>query len=92
MERGEGEGDRVAGVTLVEQTFCLSFGVSLIVDWGGLLLLLLIAGMILRKERRWIERGLLEEVRRLASEGRQELVFICAGIDWPALKAKSSSR
>lgn len=53
-----------AGATLVRQTFCLSLGVSLAVDWGGLLLLLGIALMVLRKERQWIERGLVEEVRR----------------------------
>jgi RsiW-degrading membrane proteinase PrsW (M82 family) len=52
------------GVTLVEQTLCLSFGASLIVDWGGLLLLLIIAVLVLRKERGWIERGLIEEVRQ----------------------------
>jgi RsiW-degrading membrane proteinase PrsW (M82 family) len=53
-----------AGATLVEQTFCLSLGISLIVDWGGLVLLLLVAYLVLRKESRWIERGLVEEVRR----------------------------
>jgi RsiW-degrading membrane proteinase PrsW (M82 family) len=53
-----------AGATLVEQTSCLSLGVSLVVDWGGVLLLLSIALMVLRKERQWIERGLVEEVRR----------------------------
>ena len=53
-----------AGATLVAQTACLSLGVSLAVDWGGLLLLLGIAFMVLRKERMWIERGLVEEVRR----------------------------
>ena len=53
-----------AGAVLVEQTSCLSLGISLIVDWGGLLLLLLIAALVLRKERQWIERGLQEEVRQ----------------------------
>jgi hypothetical protein len=53
-----------AGATLVEQTFCLSIGVSLVVDWGGILLLLAIALLVLRKEKGWIERGLVEEVRR----------------------------
>jgi hypothetical protein len=53
-----------AGVTLVEQTLCLSLGISLFVDWGGVLLLLIVAFMILRKESRWLERGLVEEVRR----------------------------
>jgi len=53
-----------AGAVLVEQTFCLSLGVSLVVDWGGLLLLLIIAVLVLRKESDWIERGLVDEVRR----------------------------
>jgi RsiW-degrading membrane proteinase PrsW (M82 family) len=53
-----------AGAVLVEQTSCLSLGVSLLVDWGGLLLLLVIAALVLRKERHWIERGLQEEVRQ----------------------------
>jgi RsiW-degrading membrane proteinase PrsW (M82 family) len=53
-----------AGATLVEQTFCLSLGVSLVLDWGGLLLLLIIAFLVLRKESEWIERGLVDEVRR----------------------------
>ena len=53
-----------AGATLVEQTFCLSLGISLLVDWGGLLLLMIIAFLVLRKEGQWIERGLVEEVRR----------------------------
>jgi RsiW-degrading membrane proteinase PrsW (M82 family) len=53
-----------AGATLVEQTSCLSLGVSLVVDWGGALLLLTIALLMIRRESQWIERGLVEEVRR----------------------------
>ena len=52
-----------AGATLVEQTFCLSLGVSLVVDWGGMLLLLMVAVQVLHRESQWIERGLVEEVR-----------------------------
>ena len=52
-----------AGASLVEQTSCVSLGVSALVDWGGLLLLLAIAILVLRKESHWIERGLVEEVR-----------------------------
>jgi RsiW-degrading membrane proteinase PrsW (M82 family) len=52
------------GATLSEQTACLSLGVSLIIDWGGILMLLAIALLFLRKESRWIERGLGEEVQR----------------------------
>jgi RsiW-degrading membrane proteinase PrsW (M82 family) len=40
-----------AGAALVEQTACLSLGVSLLVDWGGVLLLLSIALLVLRRER-----------------------------------------
>jgi RsiW-degrading membrane proteinase PrsW (M82 family) len=53
-----------AGASLVEQTSCLSLGVSVLVDWGGLVLLLAIAFLVLRKESQWIERGLMEEVMR----------------------------
>jgi RsiW-degrading membrane proteinase PrsW (M82 family) len=53
-----------AGATLVEQTSCLSLGVSVVVDWGGALLLLIIAALVVRRESQWIERGLVEEVRR----------------------------
>jgi hypothetical protein len=60
-----------AGASLVEQTSCLSLGVSLLVDWGGLLLLLAIALLVLRKESYWIERGLIEEVRRGALSAQE---------------------
>jgi RsiW-degrading membrane proteinase PrsW (M82 family) len=53
-----------AGAFLVEQTSCLSLGMSLLVDWGGVLLLLIIAALVLRRESQWIERGLHEEVRQ----------------------------
>ncbi len=53
-----------AGATLAEHTGCLSLLLSLVVDWGGVLLLLAVAVLVLRKEKRWVERGLVEEVRR----------------------------
>jgi RsiW-degrading membrane proteinase PrsW (M82 family) len=53
-----------AGATLVEQTLCLSLGVSAVIDWAGVLLLLIVAVLVLRRESRWIERGLQGEVRR----------------------------
>jgi RsiW-degrading membrane proteinase PrsW (M82 family) len=53
-----------AGATLAEQTACLSLGISLVADWGGVLLLLVIAMLVIRRESQWIERGLVEEVRR----------------------------
>jgi RsiW-degrading membrane proteinase PrsW (M82 family) len=52
-----------AGATLAEQTVCLSLGLSLVVDWGGVLVLLVVAALVLRKESFWIQRGLVEEVR-----------------------------
>ena len=52
-----------AGATLVEQTVCLSLGVSLVVDWGGMVLLLVVAVLVLQRESQWIERGLVEEVQ-----------------------------
>lgn len=50
------------GAMLAERTACLSLSVSLVTDWGGLLLLLALAGLVLRKESRWIEVGLGHEV------------------------------
>jgi protease PrsW len=52
-----------AGATLASHTLCLSLGVSLGVHWGGLLLLLAAAYFAWRRESRWIERGLVDEVR-----------------------------
>jgi RsiW-degrading membrane proteinase PrsW (M82 family) len=53
-----------AGAMLSEQTACFSLGISIVVDYGGILLLLAVAWLSLRKESRWIERGLGEEVAR----------------------------
>lgn len=52
------------GTSMAQQGVCLPLGVSFIVNWGGLLLLLLIAALALRRECRWIEVGLVEEVDR----------------------------
>jgi RsiW-degrading membrane proteinase PrsW (M82 family) len=68
-----------AGATLVEQTFCLSLGVSAVVDWGGLILLLGIAYLVLRRESHWIERGLVEEVRRSALTSQEFDLLRSAG-------------
>lgn len=65
------------GATLVEQTSCLSLVVSLMVDWGGFLLLLVIAYLVLRKEKSWLERGLVEEVRR-GVLSPQEYILLCS--------------
>jgi hypothetical protein len=78
-----------AGVTLAEQTSALSLGVSLVVDWGGLALLMLVAFLVLRKEKRWIERGLGEEVRRGALSYEEWQLLRSAGqrlvVLWNAL-------
>jgi RsiW-degrading membrane proteinase PrsW (M82 family) len=52
------------GTAMVQEGICLPLGVSLIINWGGLLLLLLVAALALRRECDWIEVGLVEEVDR----------------------------
>jgi RsiW-degrading membrane proteinase PrsW (M82 family) len=53
-----------AGATFAEQTMCLSLGISLAAHWGGLILLLIVAYLVSRRESTWIEQGLAEEVQR----------------------------
>ncbi len=52
------------GTSMVQQGIWFPLGVSLIVDWSGLLLLLLVAILALRRECRWIEKGLVTEVNQ----------------------------
>jgi len=52
------------GATLADRTLCLSLGISFGIHWGGLLLLLAVAYFTWRRESRWIQRGLVDEVRR----------------------------
>jgi RsiW-degrading membrane proteinase PrsW (M82 family) len=66
-----------AGAALAEQTLCLSLGFSIVVDWGGVLVLLAVAISVLRKESLWIQRGLAEEVRRGALSP-QEFELLCS--------------
>jgi len=68
-----------AGATLVEQTLCLSLVGSVVLAWGGGLLLLAVVLLTLRKQRRWIERGLVEEVRRQALSFREFDLLRSAG-------------
>jgi RsiW-degrading membrane proteinase PrsW (M82 family) len=49
-------------ITMAPQKPLLSLGIGLIVNWGGVLLLLLVAASALRRESRWVERGLVEEL------------------------------
>ena len=51
-----------AGASMIGQTLCLSLGFTLMLNWGGVLLLLLVALSAQRREGRWIEHGLAEEV------------------------------
>jgi hypothetical protein len=66
-------------VTLVEQTCGLSFILSIFMNWGGVLLLLLVAYLVLRRESRWIERGLVEEVRQGALSPQEYELLRSAG-------------
>jgi RsiW-degrading membrane proteinase PrsW (M82 family) len=66
-----------AGAMLIEQTLCLSLAVSIVVDWGGALLLLMVAILMLRRESRWIARGLVEEVRQ-GELSAQEFRLLCS--------------
>jgi RsiW-degrading membrane proteinase PrsW (M82 family) len=68
-----------AAVTLVEQTCGLSFLLSILMNWGGVLLLLLVAYLVLRRESQWIERGLVEEVRRGALSPQEYELLRSAG-------------
>jgi RsiW-degrading membrane proteinase PrsW (M82 family) len=68
-----------AGATLVEQTLCFSLGLSLVVDWGGVLLLLAVVFATWRKESGWIQRGLVEEVRRGALSPQEVELLRSAG-------------
>jgi RsiW-degrading membrane proteinase PrsW (M82 family) len=52
------------GATFVEQTVFLSLAFSALLDWSGVLALGILIALDLRTERRWIERGLDEEVQR----------------------------
>ncbi len=50
------------GATFAEQTVCLSFFVSLFTDWGGILLMTIIAFIFIGRERQWLRTELQPEV------------------------------
>jgi RsiW-degrading membrane proteinase PrsW (M82 family) len=50
------------GATFAEQTVCLSFLVSLVFDWGGVLLMTVIAFIFIGRERQWLVTELQPEV------------------------------
>jgi len=76
------------GATLVEQTVFLSLGFSALLDWSGVLALGILIALALGAERRWIERGLGEEVQR-GTLSPQELDLLHSarrrlGVQWQA--------
>jgi RsiW-degrading membrane proteinase PrsW (M82 family) len=78
-----------AGAALTQQTMCLSLGISLVTHWGGVLLLLSMAYLVLRRESGWIRQSLAEEVRRGALTPEEYDLLSRAGqrqqVRWRAL-------
>jgi RsiW-degrading membrane proteinase PrsW (M82 family) len=77
------------GAILTEPAFCLPLGLSLIVDWGGLLGLGIVAVLVLRRERIWIVQGLADEVSQ-GTLSQAELGLLCSAtrrgiVRWQAL-------
>ena len=68
-----------AGATLVEHVGCLSLGISLVSTWGGVLGLIVVAGLALRKESEWICDGLQEELRSGLLTSRERDLLSSAG-------------
>jgi RsiW-degrading membrane proteinase PrsW (M82 family) len=52
-----------AAATLADRTFFLTLGISAVVGWSGVFLLLGVVVHSLQRESRWLERGLFDEVR-----------------------------
>jgi protease PrsW len=50
------------GASLADSTTLLSIGLSLLADWGGVLMVLLIIVLVWRKEQQWISEELADEV------------------------------
>lgn len=50
------------GMTFAEATFCLSFLIALVSDWGGILLMTVIAFWLIGRERQWLVTELQPEV------------------------------
>ena len=77
-----------ASVTWAQQVVCPGLAGSLVVSWGGVLLLLLVAVSSLRRESRWIERGLAEEVRQGSLSPQEFDILRSAGqrlqVQWQA--------
>ena len=77
------------GATLTQQTMCFSLGISLVTHWGGVLLLLAVAYLVLRRESGWIEGNLVEEVQQGALTPAEYHLLSRAGqrqrVRWRAL-------
>lgn len=77
------------GATLTQQTMCLSLGISLLTHWGGVLLLLFVASLVLRRESGWIKASLAEEVEQGALTPAEYHLLSRAGqrqrVRWRAL-------
>ncbi|MBN1137733.1 MAG: PrsW family intramembrane metalloprotease [Anaerolineae bacterium] len=72
------------GATLVERTVFLSLGFSALLDWSGVLALAIVIVLELRTERRWIERGLSEEVQQGALSPQEFDLLHSARRRWQA--------
>jgi RsiW-degrading membrane proteinase PrsW (M82 family) len=64
------------GASFVEATYCLSFLVILVSDWGGVLLLTIIAFVLLGHEKRWLMAELKPEVADgLLTQGEYDVLI-----------------
>jgi hypothetical protein len=78
------------GATLAAEVACLPIGLSLFVDWGGMLALGVVIALVLRQERDWIARGLADEVR-LGTLSAEEVELLSSAMRrglmrWQALR------
>jgi protease PrsW len=67
------------GATFADRTLCLSLGISFGIHWGGVVLLLTIVYFVWRRESRWIQHSLQEEVRRGALSPEEFSLLSSAG-------------
>jgi RsiW-degrading membrane proteinase PrsW (M82 family) len=78
------------GTSMMQEGVCLPLAVSLVVSWGGLVLLLMVAALALRRECWWIEQGLGEEVEQGALTPQEYELLRSAGqrlwVQWRAYR------
>ena len=77
--------------TLADRTFCLTLGISAVIGWSGVFLLLGLAVLVLRRESRWMARGLFDEVRRGALSV-EEYDILCSSSRRLRVRAGALSR